>query len=134
MLLIKLLITEHQASASHAVLHLIFPQSRCLFILVRSIRSSFIKVPAYVLTGDHAVLMCNFQSKTPIYSVRWYKGGKEFFRSAHFLGDMIRHHNNQIYYHAISFLPSKNTPVSVHNTPGIQVDVSRTPLFFLKRC
>ena len=30
--------------------------------------------------GKHAVLYCSYRSVQPVYSVRWYKSGKEFFR------------------------------------------------------
>ena len=36
--------------------------------------------PQYGVEGRHAVLMCSHSSQQPVYSVRWYKNGKEFFR------------------------------------------------------
>ena len=39
-----------------------------------------VTVPQYGVHGEHAVLYCVYRSVQPVYSVRWYKNGKEFFR------------------------------------------------------
>ena len=41
---------------------------------------SSVQVPQYGVHGEHAVLYCKYSSVQPVYSVRWYKNGKEFFR------------------------------------------------------
>ena len=41
---------------------------------------SSVTVPQYGVHGEHAVLYCIYSSIQPVYSVRWYKNGKEFFR------------------------------------------------------
>ena len=41
---------------------------------------SSVTVPQYGVYGEHAVLYCKYSSVQPVYSVRWYKNGKEFFR------------------------------------------------------
>ena len=41
---------------------------------------SSVTVPQYGVEGKHAVLYCSYRSVQPVYSVRWYKSGKEFFR------------------------------------------------------
>ena len=41
---------------------------------------SSVTVPKYGVHGEHAVLYCIYSSIQPVYSVRWYKNGKEFFR------------------------------------------------------
>ena len=41
---------------------------------------SSVTVPQYGVEGKHAVLYCSYRSVQPVYSVRWYKNGKEFFR------------------------------------------------------
>ena len=41
---------------------------------------SGVTVPQYGVWGEHAVLYCSYSSVQPVYSVRWYKNGKEFFR------------------------------------------------------
>ena len=41
---------------------------------------SSVTVPQYGVHGKHAVLYCSYRSVQPVYSVRWYKNGKEFFR------------------------------------------------------
>ena len=38
-----------------------------------------VDVPKYVQLGADAALHCSYSSTSPVYSVRWYKGGKEFY-------------------------------------------------------
>jgi len=68
---------------------------------------SSVTVPQYGVHGKHAVLYCSYRSVQPVYSVRWYKNGKEFF----------------------SYLPGKLEPISVHDRPGITVDVGKSSIY-----
>jgi len=68
---------------------------------------SSVTVPQYGVEGKHAVLYCSYRSVQPVYSVRWYKSGKEFF----------------------SYLPGKSEPISVHDLPGITVDIGKSSIY-----
>jgi len=68
---------------------------------------SSVTVPQYGVQGKHAVLYCSYRSVQPVYSVRWYKNGKEFF----------------------SYLPGKSEPISVHDLPGITVDIGKSSIY-----
>ena len=59
-------------------------------------------MPKYGLEGGEVMLSCVFTSFQPVYSVKWYQSGKEFF----------------------SYLPGKVDPMTVHEQDGISVDVS----------
>jgi hypothetical protein len=62
-------------------------------------------VPDRPVRGDEVVLQCNYEilvDGAPLYSVRWYKDGKEFY----------------------SFLPDSNPPKKTFNVVGVRVDVS----------
>ena len=37
-------------------------------------------MPQYGLEGGEVLLSCVFTSFQPVYSVKWYRSGKEFFR------------------------------------------------------
>lgn len=63
-----------------------------------------VDVPKYVQLGADAALHCSYSSTSPVYSVRWYKGGKEFY----------------------SFLPGKRSPISVHRMKGVRVDATHS--------
>jgi len=63
-----------------------------------------VTVPQYGVEGKHAVLYCSYRSVQPVYSVRWYKNGKEFY----------------------SYRPGKLSPITVHSLPGINVDVTQS--------
>ena len=39
-----------------------------------------VRVPQYGVQGESVTLHCSYTSSQPVYSVRWYKNGKEFFR------------------------------------------------------
>ena len=41
---------------------------------------SSVKVPQYGVYGENAKLHCKYTSVQPVYSVKWYKNGLEFFR------------------------------------------------------
>ena len=70
---------------------------------------SGVTVPQYGVSGEHAVLYCIYSSIQPVYSVRWYKNGKEFF----------------------SYLPGKLSPISVHNLPGINVEETKSSMNYV---
>jgi len=70
---------------------------------------SSVQVPQYGVYGEHAVLWCKYTSVQPVYSVRWYKNGKEFF----------------------SYLPGKASPITVHNLSGIHVEMSKSNMNYV---
>ena len=39
-----------------------------------------VKLPLYRIHGGSAELECQYTSVHPVYSVKWYKNGKEFYR------------------------------------------------------
>ena len=41
-----------------------------------------VNVPKYGVAGQEVVLGCNYRADSMVYSVRWYKNGKEFYRLA----------------------------------------------------
>ena len=59
-------------------------------------------MPKYGLEGGEVLLRCVFTSFQPVYSVKWYQSGKEFF----------------------SYLPGKVDPMTKHDQDGLSVDVS----------
>ena len=70
---------------------------------------SGVTVPQYGVYGEHAVLYCSYSSVQPVYSVRWYKNGKEFF----------------------SYLPGKLSPITIHNLPGITVELTKSSMNYV---
>ena len=60
-------------------------------------------IPGYSRTGDVVKLTCTFDLEADqLYTVKWYKGPKEFFR----------------------YVPADNPPMQVFNVSGVSVDVS----------
>ena len=41
-----------------------------------------VRLPLYGMYGGVAELRCHYTSVMPVYSVKWYKNGKEFYRLA----------------------------------------------------
>jgi len=62
-----------------------------------------VKLPLYRIHGGSAELECQYTSYHPVYSVKWYKNGKEFY----------------------SYLPGKPYPITVHDVEGITLDTQR---------
>ena len=60
-----------------------------------------VTMPPFIIAGDDTSLGCHYDSEgEEIYSVKWYKGGREIFR----------------------FQPSlRDRPVSVYSRPGVQI-------------
>lgn len=49
--------------------------------VVDSIRLDHVGVPSYAIQGKQAVLECPYDLEgSSLYSVKWYKNGREFFR------------------------------------------------------
>ena len=46
----------------------------------RTSSESGVNVPQYGVYGESAKLSCKYTSMQPVYSVKWYKNGLEFFR------------------------------------------------------
>lgn len=64
-----------------------------------------VSVPNYGVQDKHAVLTCHYDSQgKQIYSIKWYKNGKEFF----------------------SYLPGKSRPTTVHKMEGVNVDITHS--------
>ncbi|XP_040074269.1 signal-regulatory protein beta-2-like [Ixodes scapularis] len=62
-------------------------------------------VPAYAVSGGSARLRCRFRlGDSPLYSVKWYKGTREFFR----------------------YVPSENPPKKYFILSGIRVNVTES--------
>ena len=55
--------------------------SECITDTVNSIRLDSVGVPKYAIQGKKAVLECPYElDGQNLYSVKWYKNGREFFR------------------------------------------------------
>ena len=46
----------------------------------RPVEVTRLAMPKYGLEGGEVVMSCDFTSFHPVYSVKWYQSGKEFFR------------------------------------------------------
>ena len=62
-------------------------------------------LPAYIVAGERTSLGCDYDTQgEEIYSVKWYKGGREIFR----------------------YQPSlRDKPVSVYSRPGVHISQVR---------
>ena len=89
---------------------------------------SSVQVPQYGVYGEHAVLWCKYTSVQPVYSVRWYKNGKEFFRYVININIIIIIISNII---VLSYLPGKASPITVHNLSGIHVEMSKSNMNYV---
>ena len=70
---------------------------------VASIRLTRTHLPAHAILGEDVVLECLYDMEgDALYSVKWYRNGKEFYRH----------------------IPSDSPPTAVFNQPGLVVDVS----------
>jgi len=73
--------------------------------VVDSIRLNRVGVPNYAIQGKQAVLECPYDLEgSTLYSVKWYKNGREFFR----------------------FLPKNPHPMTVYVREGVEVDKNRS--------
>lgn len=71
--------------------------------MVESIRILDLRVPGHAAEGGQALLGCHFDLEgDDLYSVKWYKDGKEFYR----------------------YVPSSSEQTSYFQMPGVFVDVS----------
>jgi len=70
--------------------------------VVNSIKVPQVGVPSYAIQGKKAVLECPYilDGSEELYSVKWYKNGREFFR----------------------FLPQNDHPMTVYVREGVDVD------------
>ncbi|CAG4972050.1 unnamed protein product [Parnassius apollo] len=72
---------------------------------VNSVRILELRVPAHVAEGGEAILGCQYDMEGDVlYSVKWYKDGREFYR----------------------YIPNSKHPISHFATPGVMVDVRRS--------
>ena len=55
-----------------------------------------VRLPLYGLYGGGAELQCRYTSVMPVYSVKWYKNGKEFYRLVTALAVMPPHSLQQL--------------------------------------
>lgn len=62
-----------------------------------------VRVPKAVKRGDNALLVCNYDMENDtLYSVKWYKGRREFYR----------------------YTPKENPAMKIFNHAGINVEVT----------
>ena len=86
-----------------------------------------VKLPLYGMYGGVAELRCHYTSVMPVYSVKWYKNGKEFYRLAANGPNLWRfplHCPASLHLIHCSYLPGKADPITIHNVEGITLDVS----------
>ena len=77
-----------------------------ILTVVSTIRMVDLRVPTHVVRNSSVRFECHYDlEKEALYSVKWYKDGKEFFR----------------------FLPGDEPPTQVFYQPGVIVDVSKSP-------
>ena len=75
-----------------------------IFPVVSTIRMVDLRVPSHVVRNNPVRLECHYDlEKEALYSVKWYKDGKEFYR----------------------FLPGDHPPSQVFDQPGVIVDVNQ---------
>ena len=88
---------------SSPLLHLAFLLAPGLALILREV-----SLPAYILAGASTRLVCDYDTQgEQIYSVKWYKGGREIFR----------------------YQPSlPERPISVYSRPGVDISQVRPGL------
>lgn len=70
---------------------------------MQSLRDVVVVMPNAVKRGENAVLQCRYDLEgDSLYSVKWYKGRREFFR----------------------YTPKENPPVRTFTALGVQINVS----------
>ena len=74
-----------------------------IYILgVYSIRLTRSNLPSHAIVGEDVTLECSYDMEgDKLYSVKWYRNGKEFYRH----------------------IPSDSPPTAVFSQPGLVVDV-----------
>ena len=74
-------------------------------VSVSSIRLTRTLLPSHAILGEDVVLECGYDMEGDrLYSVKWYRNGKEFYRH----------------------IPSDSPPTAVFSQPGLVVDVSQS--------
>ena len=69
---------------------------------IEAIRLTETLLPSYAIRGDDVIFQCSYDMEgDKLYSVKWYRNGKEFYRH----------------------IPSDNPPTAFFRQPGIIVDV-----------
>ena len=83
-------------SITSLLLHLSLLLGPSLALILREVT-----LPAYIVAGDRTSLGCHYDTQgEQIYSVKWYKGGREIFR----------------------YQPSlRDRPISVYRRPGVHI-------------
>ena len=72
------------------------------FLDVYSIRLTRSNLPSHAIVGEDVTLECSYDMEgDKLYSVKWYRNGKEFYRH----------------------IPSDSPPTAVFSQPGLVVDV-----------
>jgi hypothetical protein len=65
-----------------------------------------VTIPNAIQSGRNAIMSCDYELETDdLYSVKWYKGKREFFR----------------------YTPKEIPSIKIFKLPGIRVDVSFLP-------
>ncbi|XP_060803773.1 endothelial cell-selective adhesion molecule-like isoform X2 [Amyelois transitella] len=74
---------------------------------IESIGIRDLQVPGHAAEGGEALLGCQFDLHgDTLYSVKWYKDGREFYR----------------------YMPGNNPPITCFPAPGVEVDLSRSSM------
>lgn len=69
-----------------------------------ALRMTTVQIPQHVVLNETVRMQCNFNlDKEPLYSVKWYKDGHEFYR----------------------YVPRDVPTVQTFRVPGVNVNVSR---------
>lgn len=108
-----MLVTSSQQRIIYLVFKMAFGNQLILaftyFLLLQGIQSLSlreVKIPQHAVRDQDAHLECKYvlSSDETLYSVKWYKDGKEFFR----------------------YVPKDNPPAQVFKLPGVEVNVSNS--------
>jgi len=74
------------------------------------LRDVRVSVPTAVRRGDNALLLCRYDMEgDSLYSVKWYKGRREFYR----------------------YTPKENPAMKIFPVYGISINVSRICILFI---
>ena len=86
----------------HLALHLTLLLGPSLALILREVT-----LPAYIVAGARTSLGCHYDTQgEEIYSVKWYKGGREIFRYQPSLRD-------------------SESPITVYSRPGVHISQVR---------
>lgn len=77
---------------------------------INALKDVSVRIPKAVKKGDNALLICNYDMEDDtLYSVKWYKGRREFFR----------------------YTPKEKPSMKIFTHQGINVDVTILSFFLI---